>query len=246
MNRLVILLDIDNTLYRDKEQGGILHQMQEGLVEYVANLLQFSTQEAEAYVVHSYEKYGLTIAGLMQEHKGLDAQAVTDFLYSRCDFSQLPEDPGLREVLSRLRQNHHIYYLTNAPRRHAETVLQRIGLSTEELIMHGFTYEDQWAHTAPMICNKPHRNTYIAVMDAVSKGLQYNEKLTAECMVMVDDTASNLLEPLALGWNAVWVSHGNVIPDTLLAHMNTGKLFLMKDSSELEDVIGHVTLKRNQ
>ncbi|RNF22703.1 HAD family hydrolase [Trypanosoma conorhini] len=246
MNRLVILLDIDNTLYRDKEHGELMRQMRVGLVEYVANLLQLPPQEAEAHVLHYYQKYGLTIAGLVREMKCSDAKAVTDFVYSRCDFSRLPEDPGLREVLSRLGQSHHIYYLTNAPRRHAETVLQRLGLSTDDFVMNGFTYEDQWASTAPTICNKPHRNAYIAVIEAVSKGLGYAEWLTAECVVMVDDTASNLLEPLALGWNAVWVSHGNPIPDSLLAHINTGKLFCMKDSSALEDVIGQITLKRSQ
>ncbi|PWV06477.1 hypothetical protein C3747_114g30 [Trypanosoma cruzi] len=244
MNQLVVFLDIDNTLYSGEEYHSLAEQIRDGLVEYVGNWLQLTPQESEAYVVHCFEKYGLTIAGLMHEQKGFDAEAATDFLYSHCDFSHLQENPRLREMLSRLRRNHHLYFFTNASRRHATKVLQALGLSSDEFPMSGFTYEDQWAQTAPVPCNKPMRNAYIAVIKVVKKWLQDAEWVTAECMVMVDDSACNLIEPLALGLNAVWVSHGHPIPDVLAEKKNTGRLFCITDIIELEDIIKQITINR--
>ncbi|KAH9582083.1 hypothetical protein LSM04_004584 [Trypanosoma melophagium] len=242
---MVVLLDIDNTLYNDRAVGSLSMQLRLALIEYVQNSLQIPVEEAKSFVEMCFKKYGLTICGLVNEKTGIKPEVITDFVYSRCDFTGIKENIMLREMLSRLqsKNQHSLYYLTNAPRRHATTVLERLGLRNDEFTLKGFSYEDQWAHTGPVVSNKPMRSAYTAIYKALKDEQQESVWIEPHHMVMVDDSAHNLLEPLAMGWSAVWVAHGADFPDVLLSPMESGRLVCVEHIGELEDAIHRLSIQ---
>ncbi|ORC92952.1 HAD family hydrolase [Trypanosoma theileri] len=244
--QMVVLLDIDNTLYNDKAVGSLSMQMRVALIEYVQNWLKIPFEEAKSFVEKCFKQYGLTICGLVHEKTGIEPEHITDFVYSRCDFTGIKEDVMLREMLSRLRSEHQhrLYYLTNAPRRHATTVLERLGLTNDEFALEGFSYEDQWAHTKPVLGNKPMRSAYSAIYNALKERHPDSMWIEPYHMVMVDDAAHNLLEPLAMGWSAVWVAHGAEVPDVLLTPMKSGRLVCVEHIGELEDAIHRLSTQK--
>ncbi|KEG07819.1 HAD family hydrolase [Trypanosoma grayi] len=232
--QLLVLLDVDNTLYCDNNGVGLAKQMRAALIEYVMDFLELSQEKANELVVHCFHTYGLTILGLVREKTGVDPARVMDHVYNRCDFGGLREDPALRKMLQRLCDDgrRHLFYVTNASRQHVTTVLRSLGLGLD-----GFSYEDQWACTAPSLSNKPAREAYSAIYAAVRERLQQPDWLVPRRVVMVDDSAYNLLEPLAMGWAAVWMSNGDALPAVLVEPMKTGRLFCIENIMELEGVI---------
>jgi putative hydrolase of the HAD superfamily len=194
------VFDIDNTLYSFAETG-FGDQMHHRIAQYMVDRLGFEKDAAYAQATAYYKKYGLTAAGLHFDHS-IDLRDFCRFV-NNCSYELLKPNPELVAMLAALRSaGHEVWYMTNADIPHAESVLAGLGITSADptYAERMFDCFSQWEQSEPAMQNKPLRGAYEAMQ----------RKIGADhaMLVMVDDAPANLAEPLALGWQAVWVSHG--------------------------------------
>lgn len=117
------LFDLDNTLY--PVESGFLRQAEGRMTDYVAKVTGLPREEAYALQKRYLAEHGLTLKGLMLHH-GVDPD---DFhaMFHDLSLSALAQDPPLIEALERLPGRRLIF--TNADARHAERVMDHLGLS---------------------------------------------------------------------------------------------------------------------
>ena len=116
------IFDLDDTLYHPRH--GVLDQIRARTREFLSSHL--GMQAADAVRVRSsyLEKYGTTLAGLMQED-GLQPDSFLEFVHD-IDLSALNPDEELIAALTRLPGRKVVF--TNGPAVHASRVLSRLGL----------------------------------------------------------------------------------------------------------------------
>lgn len=117
------VFDLDNTLY--PAACNLFAEVEERITAFVSRTLDLSSADARLLQKHYYTTYGTTLSGLMQMH-GVPADTFLDYVH---DISLDPLDglPSLHDGLARLPGRKLIY--TNGTQRHAERVLERLGLS---------------------------------------------------------------------------------------------------------------------
>jgi putative hydrolase of the HAD superfamily len=118
------IFDLDNTLY--PHHSNLFDQIDEKMTAYLSKLLQLGKEEARAVQKNYYRTYGTTLRGLMVE-KGITPDDFLDFVHD-IDHSVLEPDPKLDAIIAALPG--HKYVFTNGTRKHAEAVLERLGVST--------------------------------------------------------------------------------------------------------------------
>ena len=118
------IFDLDNTLY--PHHSNLFDQIDEKMTTYLAKLLQLGKEEARTVQKTYYRTYGTTLRGLMVE-KGITPDDFLDFVHD-IDHSVLEPDPKLDAIIAALPG--HKYVFTNGTRKHAEAVLERLGVST--------------------------------------------------------------------------------------------------------------------
>jgi putative hydrolase of the HAD superfamily len=118
----VWIFDLDNTLY--DAASGVFPQIDRNMKSFL--MAEFGLEEAtaHAYQKELYRDYGTTLAGLMARHN-LDPQRFLHHVHD-IDFDELGHDLALAEALRRLPGRKAIF--TNANRRHAENVAERLGI----------------------------------------------------------------------------------------------------------------------
>jgi putative hydrolase of the HAD superfamily len=178
------VFDLDNTLY--PESCGLFAQVSQRMTGYIAEYFSISREVAFERQRSLFIRYGTTLRGLMVEH-GLEPEPFLDHVH-RVDFQLVQPNPELGLKLGLLPGRKLIF--TNSPRRHAEQVMARLGIT--ELIEHVFDISD--ADFIP----KPRRECYATLVD------RHGVDPTTACMV--DDIAFNLPPAKALGMTTVWVS----------------------------------------
>ena len=117
------IFDLDNTLY--PHHSNLFAQIDAKMTDYMARLLGLEPEAARAVQKEYYRTHGTTLRGLMVE-KGITPDDFLDFVHD-IDHSVLEPDPRLDEVIAALPG--HAYVFTNGTRRHAEAVLERLGVS---------------------------------------------------------------------------------------------------------------------
>ena len=140
------VFDLDNTLY--PAECDLFAEIDTRMTDFVSRLLELPPLEARKVQKHYYATYGTTLSGLMKVHK-IDP---ADFLHHvhDIDLSPLPDLPVLRQAISALPGRKFVY--TNGSRRHAERVVDKMGL--EDLFHGSFGIED--AEYTP----KPNQSSY--------------------------------------------------------------------------------------
>jgi putative hydrolase of the HAD superfamily len=194
------VFDVDNTLY-SFEQTGFGAEMHNRIAKYMIDNLGFEEKAAYAQSAEYYKKYGLTAAGLHFDH-AIDLREFCRFV-NQCSYGMLKADPGLCDTIVSLRAaGHEVWYMTNADLPHAESVLAGLGLAAADPTYAERLFDcfSQWEQSEPAMQNKPLRGAYEAMQRRI--GADHTR------LVMIDDAPANLAEPLALGWQVVWVSHG--------------------------------------
>ena len=177
------VFDLDNTLY--PATCDLFAEIDTRMTDFVARLTGLERTEARKLQKHYYATYGTTLSGLMIEH-GLDPAEFLHYVHE-IDLSPLPDLPHLRAAIAALPGRRFIY--TNGPRRHAERVIEKMGLA--HLFNDSFGIEES-AYTP-----KPHLPAYQSFCR-----IHKVEPLGA---AFFEDLARNLLPAKSLGFTTVLV-----------------------------------------
>ena len=177
------VFDLDNTLY--PHHVNLWQQVDERIRDYIAGFLKVTHEEAFRLQKDYYKRYGTSMRGLMTEH-GMAPDDFLDFVH-QVDHSPLEPNPALGTAIERLSGRKLI--LTNGTRRHADAVLERLGLGTH--------FEDVFDIVAAELEPKPSALTYDRFLAA--------HGVDAGKAAMFEDLARNLSVPHALGMTTVLV-----------------------------------------
>ena len=181
------VFDLDNTLY--PAASNVFPQIHRRMTAYISRLLALSEDEARALQRRYYIEHGTTLRGLMLRH-GIDADAFLEHVHD-VDLGDLPAAPRLERAIGRLPGRKVIF--TNSSLRHAERILERLGL----------------------------RRHFTAIFDIKAAGYvpkpdaEATARLIAEHAIdparaaLFDDIARNLREAARLGMVTVWVREAN-------------------------------------
>ena len=177
------IFDLDNTLYSVSDE---MHgQIDDLLGGFVSEFLKVDRIQARTIQKAYFKEFGLTLRGLMVNHD-LDPEVYFDYM-TREELYDMEPDPGLSSALARLPGRKMVY--TNAPGRHAELALTRLGLSDHFEAV----YDIQAAGFVP----KP-------AIGAYSELCRLHGIDPAKA-VMVDDIITNLEPAAKLGMTTVWM-----------------------------------------
>jgi putative hydrolase of the HAD superfamily len=177
------VFDLDNTLY--PHHLNLWQQVDERIRNYIANFLDITQEEAFRLQKDYYKRYGTSMRGLMTEH-GMQPDDFLDFVH-QIDHSPLEPNPALGAAIEKLPGRKLI--LTNGTRRHADAVMQRLGIHEQ--------FEDVFDIMAAELEPKPSRQIYDRFL-----ALHGVDPLKA---AMFEDLARNLQVPHALGMTTVLV-----------------------------------------
>ena len=178
------VFDLDHTLY--PPEVALFDQIEVLMTDQVAHALKVDRAEADRLRDHYWAAYGTTLAGLMAEHNIAPdpfLEAVHDI-----DFSVLPKNPTLAEVIDRLPGRKIVY--TNGTRPYALNVLSASGLSG----LFDAVYGVEHANYRP----KPEQSAFEAVFAL--------DGLPPQQAAMFEDTVRNLAAPHAMGMRTVHVA----------------------------------------
>jgi putative hydrolase of the HAD superfamily len=117
------LFDLDNTLY--PEESGFMGSVEGRMTDFVAQVTGLPHDQAYALQKQYLAEHGLTLRGLMLNH-GVDP-AEFHALFHDLSLDALARDPELLIALAKLPGRRFIF--TNADDRHAERVLDHLGLA---------------------------------------------------------------------------------------------------------------------
>jgi putative hydrolase of the HAD superfamily len=117
------LFDLDNTLY--PEESGFMKQVEGRMTDFVAQAVGLPHDQAYVLQKKYFAEHGLTLKGLMLNH-GTDP---ADFhaLFHDLSLEVLARDHDLLDALRVLPGRRYIF--TNADDRHAERVMDHLGLT---------------------------------------------------------------------------------------------------------------------
>jgi putative hydrolase of the HAD superfamily len=208
------IFDLDNTLY--PTSSNLFAEVERRMVEFIAERIGVGGVEADRLRTHYFREHGTTLRGLMVNH-GIDPEPFLDFVHD-IDLSALLPAPELGDALARIKGRKLIF--TNAPMRHASSVLNRLGI--------GAHFDGVFDLVAAGYLPKP--------MPPVYEELVSRFAIDPVRAVMIDDVARNLLPAAALGMATVWVRGG--IP---LADGEAGAECIHFETDDVVEWLGEVT-----
>ena len=196
------IFDLDNTLYPVTDR--LLAHIDEHMGKFVANFLNIDATEARRVQKAYFQKYGLTLRGLMIHH-GLDPVRYYEEM-TPMDLTEVVPNPALGEAIDALPGRKMIY--TNASARHAAMVLERLGIAN--------AFEGVFDITAAEYLPKPAIESYLALCARFA--------IEPSRAAMVDDIARNLEPAATLGMKTVWMRTGaewarDVEPEAHIDHV---------------------------
>lgn len=177
------IFDLDNTLYPVTPK--LLAHIDAHMGSFVGRFLNVDAEEARHIQKSYFRKYGLTLRGLMIHH-GLDPVRYFDEM-TPMDLDEVAPNPALAAALRRLGGRKLIY--TNASARHAEMVLERLGMDD--------IFEAVFDIAAADWIPKPAIDGYRVLCE--------HHAVEPERTAMIDDIARNLEPAAALGMTTVWM-----------------------------------------
>jgi putative hydrolase of the HAD superfamily len=191
----VWLFDLDNTLY--PPHVNLFAEIDERMRGFIAEFLGLPLDEAFALQKRYFREFGTSLRGLMDNH-GLDPAPFLAHVHD-IDVTLLSPDPRLETALARLPGRKIVF--TNASTRHAERVMERLGI--------GHHFEAIFDIVDADFRPKPEPDAY--------RQLVARHRVEPRATVMVEDMARNLRPAADLGMTTVWIrnatEHGIVDAD---------------------------------
>lgn len=177
------IFDLDNTLYPRPE--GLWQQVHARMRGFIVDLLDVDHDEAETLQTSYFQKYGLTMRGLMIHH-GVEPDAFNEYVHD-VDLSEITANPALGTAIKALPGRKVIH--SNASMGHVENVLQRLEISD----VFDAAYDIRTSRYEP----KPAESAYRRVLEETG-----GDPTRA---AMFEDISHNLEVPHALGMRCVYV-----------------------------------------
>jgi len=153
-----ILFDLDNTLY--PRERGVFDRIRERISEFVADLTGLGPTEVLSLRREYMARYGTTLGGLMAREK-VDPEEFMEFVHDIPVEEMLSPDPELGSFLGSIELP--MAVLTNASLRHAERVLEILGI---ERFFQGICDLEKTG-----FLGKPHREAYDVAAGMLSLSL---------------------------------------------------------------------------
>lgn len=177
------VFDLDNTLY--PAGSNLFAQISVRMGEFIMKLLDLDADAAKLVQKRLFTTYGTTMRGLMTEHL-IDPHAFMAHVHD-IDLSIIEPAPALDAALGNLSGRKLVF--TNGSVRHAERVLQRLGISHHFELLFDIAAAD--------FMPKPDPTGY-------RKLIEHHGVIPARS-AMVEDMARNLEPAAALGMLTLWV-----------------------------------------
>ncbi len=177
------VFDLDNTLYC--ATSNLFGQIDIRMESYIAEFLELEPEEAFKVQKRYFREYGTTLRGLMDRHE-INPREFLDHVHD-IDIDVVPPNPALDRALANLPGRKIIF--TNADVRHAERVMNRLGVEHH--------FEAIFDIVACDYVPKPEPVVYQALVNRFD--------IDPEKTVMVEDMARNLKPAADIGMTTVWV-----------------------------------------
>jgi putative hydrolase of the HAD superfamily len=177
------IFDLDNTLY--PPEARLFDQIEVRMTDWVMAELGLTREEADALRRHYWQRYGTTLAGLMDEH-GVDPAPYLHAVHE-IDLAALVPDPALAAAIEALPGRRIVY--TNGSAPYAARVLARREIGHLFHAVYGVEHADYRP--------KPERRAFEAILAA--------DRTDAAHAAIFEDDPRNLVEPAALGMRTVLV-----------------------------------------
>ena len=178
------VFDLDNTLY--PPEARLFDQIEVRMTAWVAETLNVSSAEADRLRKHYWQKYGTTLAGLMEEHSADPRPYLVDVHDISLD--HLETDTKLLEAIKALPGRRIVY--TNGSEPYARRVLRARGLEEAFDAVYGVEH----AEFRP----KPERQAFESVFK--------KDGLDPSTSAMFEDEPRNLAAPFAMGMRTTHVA----------------------------------------
>jgi putative hydrolase of the HAD superfamily len=118
-----MIFDLDNTLYEQKSH--FFEQVKKRMSLFIQKKLRLSADEADALRHYYFQTYNTTLNGLMANGHPIDPYEYLDFVHDVA-MDEIHYNPRLDGLLNEFK--HHKVIFTNGPRKHAEKVIQKLGI----------------------------------------------------------------------------------------------------------------------
>ncbi len=178
------VFDLDNTLY--DPSADLFAQIDARMSDYVAGLLKIDIEEAKRLQKLYYVDHGTTLSGLMALHE-VDPHDYLEYVHD-IELSALQPNPRLAAAVAALPGRRFVF--TNGSRRHAERVLDKIGLSD--------LFHDLFDIVATEFTPKPHADAFHRLLN--------RHVIDPKQAVLFEDLERNLETAHALGFSTVLVT----------------------------------------
>jgi len=180
------IFDLDNTLY--PQSCRLFDQVQRRMTEFICERLSVSPEEAAELRRTYFREHGTTLRGLMN-NDAIDPHEFLAFVHD-IDLACVPPDPALVAALRQLGGRKIIH--TNGSTRHAERLLEHLGLS------------DSFCGIVDIVAAdfdpKPALPGYQLLLR--------RHAVAAPTALMIEDIARNLAPAAALGMTTAWMRNG--------------------------------------
>jgi len=181
------IFDLDDTLYPHEEN--IFVQVKQKITEFISKDLNLNLRDADIERKRLYSSYGTSLRGLMTE-RNVNPKHFLEFVHD-IDLTVVKENPELNQALKNIR-GHKIIF-TNGSFKHAEKVLERLGIKGNFSNIHSI----ETSNYIP----KPSVEAYY--------NLIRKENIISKKSIMFEDTAWNLKTAKDLGMTTVLISPKN-------------------------------------
>ena len=180
------IFDLDNTLY--PQSCRLFDQVQRRMTEFICQRLSVSPEEAGELRRTYFREHGTTLRGLMTNDR-IDPHEFLAFVHD-IDLSCVPPDPELAAALGQLGGRKIVH--TNGSTRHAERILNHLGLSA--------SFSGIVDIVAADFDPKPALYGYQLLLR--------RHGVAPRTALMIEDIARNLEPAAALGMTTAWVRNG--------------------------------------
>lgn len=177
------LFDLDNTLY--PARCDLFAQTDRRIGEFISKLLDVHYDEAKRIQKDYWKTHGTSLRGLMTLHQ-VDPEPYLDYVHD-IDYAPVDASPRLDAALKQLTGRKIVF--TNGTVRHAERVLERLGVAHH--------FEGIYDIVAADYVPKPEMVVYRDIVGRYG--------VDPARAIMLDDIAVNLKPAHALGMRTVWI-----------------------------------------
>ncbi len=183
-----VLFDLDETIY--PPTAGLLIAISERFTQYMIARLGYSRDMADGLRKEYEHKYGSTTRGILLHHK-VDPSELLAFVHDVPIYDFLSQDKDLDCLLDCIHARKCIF--TNGTREYARKVLK--ALDVEHHFYKIFDIRSSG------YCGKPDITAYLQVCTAL--------RANGRAIMLLDDSLVNTALAKRLGWQTVWLHHGN-------------------------------------